>query len=61
MSVIFRSMISEYYKWHRLTLEVDEYSMVTSTKRQCFDQEKISTDLVHFPFSLISLLFVHYL
>ena len=56
MSIIFRSMISEYYRWHRFTLEVDEYSTVTSSKGQCFDQEKLSTDLMHFSFSFISLL-----
>ena len=56
MSIIFRSIISEYYRWHRFSLEVDEYSMVTSSKGQCYDHEKLSTDLVHFSFSFISLL-----
>ena len=53
--ILIRSVSSNYYRWNRFAIEQDEYSFVTSSVGQCYNDERVSTGILQFMTSLAAL------
>ena len=53
--ILIRSVSSNYYRWNRFAIEQDEFSFVTSSVGQCYNDERMSTGILQFMTSLAAL------
>jgi len=53
--ILVRSVSTNYYRWNRLAIERDEYSFVTSSVGQCYNDEGMSTGILQFMTPLVAL------
>lgn len=53
--IVIISISSKYYRWNRFEIKQDEYSFTTSSKGQCFIDERMSTESLHFLITLLAL------
>ena len=53
--ILIRSVSSNYYRWNRFAIEQDEFSFVTSSVGQCYNDERVSTGILQFVTSLAAL------
>jgi len=45
-AILVRSVSSNYYRWHRFAIEQDEYSFVTSSVGQCYNDDRLSSGIL---------------